>query len=184
MRFLASGAGPPWNRYPDAQSVNDAHATIDGPSPDLPLPRGAACRSIGPELTDTPRFERFPYPRRLVVGLFGSEQDLQHAVEALEQVGFDSDSYEVLQGEEDARSLDPEGTAHGFAGRLIRALQEAISDERDHARRYAAQLQDGGYVLGVFVGVDEDAKGRAGDAIRAHGGEFINYYADTYIESL
>lgn len=133
---------------------------------------------------DTARFERFPYPRRLVVGLFESEHDLQRAVEALERVGFDSDSYEVLQGEEDARSLDPEGTAHGVAGRLIRALQEATSYERDHARRHADQLHGGGYVLGVFVGVDEDAKRRAGDAMRAQGGEFINYYAVTYIESL
>ena len=143
-----------------------------------------ACRSIGPELSDTARFERFPYPRRLVVGLFQSEQDLQHAAEALERVGFDSDSYEVLQGEEDARSLDPEGTAHGVAGRAIRALQEAASYEREHARRHADHLQGGGYVLGVFVGLDEDAKRRAGEAMRSAGGDFVNYYADAYVESL
>jgi hypothetical protein len=135
-------------------------------------------------LSDTARFERFPYPRRLVVGLFGSEQDLQHAVEALERVGFDSDSYDVLHGDEDARSLDPDGTAHGVGGRVIRALQEASSYEREHARRHADRLQAGGYVLGVFVGADEDAKRRAGEAMRAHGGEFLTYYADTYIESL
>ena len=89
-----------------------------------------------------------------------------------------------MQGDEDARSLDPQGTAHDVAGRLTRALQEAASYERDHARRHVDHLQGGGYVLGVLVGVDEDAKRRSGDAIRAHGGEFVNYYADTYIESL
>jgi hypothetical protein len=135
-------------------------------------------------LSDTSRFERFPYPRHLVVGLFGSEQDLQHAVEALEQVRFDSDSYEVLQGEEDARSLDLEGAAHGMSGRVLRALQAASSYDRDHTRRHVEHLQGGGQVLAVLVGEDEDAKRRAADAMREHGGEFINYYADTYVESL
>ena len=143
-----------------------------------------ACRSIGPELRDTSRFERFPYPRRLVVGLFESEQDVQHAVEALERVRFDSDSYEVLQGEEDARSLDLEGAAHGVSGRVLRALQGASSYDRDHTRRHVEHLQRGGQVLAVLVGEDEDAKRRAADAMREHGGEFINYYADTYVESL
>jgi hypothetical protein len=145
---------------------------------------GAACRSIGPELSDTARFERFPYPRRLVVSLFENEQDLQHAVEALERIGFDSESYEVLEGEEDARSLDLEGAAHGPSGRVLRALQAASSYDRDHTRRHVEQLQGGGQVLAVLVGEDEDAKRRAADAMREHGGEFINYYADTYVESL
>ena len=60
---------------------------------------------------------------------------MQHAVEALERVRFDSDSYEVLQGEEDARSLDLEGAAHGVSGRVLRALQGASSYDRDHTRR-------------------------------------------------
>jgi hypothetical protein len=145
---------------------------------------GPACRSIGLELPNTARFERFPYPRRLVVALFESERDLQRAVEALERVRFESDTYEVLRGEEDARSLDPEGTAHGVSGRTLRALQEASSYDRDHTRRHVEHLHGGGQLLAVWVGVDEDAKRRAADAMRDNGGEFINYYADTYVESL
>jgi hypothetical protein len=135
-------------------------------------------------LRDTARFERFPYPRRLVVGRFESELDVQHAVEALERVRFDSDSYEVLQGEEDARSLDLEGEAHGVSGRVLRVLQAASSYDRDQTRRHVEHLQGDGQVLAVLVGEDEDAKRRAADAMREHGGEFINYYADTYVESL
>jgi hypothetical protein len=135
-------------------------------------------------LSDTARFERFPYPRQLVVGLFESEQGLQNAVETLERVGFDSDSYEVLQGEDDARSLDLEGAAHGLSGRVLRTLQAASSYDRDHTRRHVEHLQGGGRVLAVLVGDDEDAKRRAADAMREHGGEFINYYADTYVEAL
>jgi hypothetical protein len=135
-------------------------------------------------LSGTARFERFPYPRRLVVGLFESERDLQRAVEALERVRFDSDSYEVLQGEEAAQSLDLEGEAHGVSGMALRALQAASSYDREHTRRHVEHLQGGGPILAVLVGDDEDARRRAADAMREHGGEFINYYADTYVESL
>lgn len=135
-------------------------------------------------MSDTPRFERFPYPLRLVVGLFETEQGVQRAVEALERIGFESDSYEVLSGEEDARSLDLEGSAHGLSGKFLRALQASSSYDRDHTRRHVEHLEGGGPVLAVFVGEDEDAKRRAAEAMREHGGEFINYYADTYVESL
>jgi hypothetical protein len=135
-------------------------------------------------LSGTAPFERFPYPRCLVVGLFESEQDVQHVGEALERVGFESDSYEVLHGEEDARSLDAEGVAHGVGGRVLRALQAVSSYDREHTRRHVEHLQGGRQVLAVMVGEDEDAKRRAARAMREHGGEFINYYADTYVESL
>jgi hypothetical protein len=135
-------------------------------------------------LTDTLKFERFPYPLRLVVGLFESEQKLRRAAEGLERVGFEPDSYEVLQGEEDARSLDVEGTDHGVSGRVLRALQAASSYDRDHTRRHVEHLQGGGQVLAVFVGEDEDAKRRAADVMREHGGDFINHYADNYVEAL
>jgi hypothetical protein len=135
-------------------------------------------------LGDTASFERFPYPRRLVVGLFEREQDLRHAVEALARVGFESDSYEILQGEDDARSLDLEGAEHGVGGRVLRALQAASSNDREHTRRHVEHLQAGGQILAVFVGEDEDAKRRGAAAMRDHGGEFINYYADVYVESL
>jgi hypothetical protein len=160
------------------------YGSAERPSGPAVRARLAPCRSIGEELSDRTGFERFPYPRRLVVGLFKSEQDLQHAVEALERVRFDSDSYEVLRGEEDARSLDLEGGAHGVSGRVLRAVQAASSFDREHTRRHVQHLQGGGQVLAVLVGDDENAKRRAGDAMREHGGDFINYYADTYVESL
>jgi hypothetical protein len=135
-------------------------------------------------LSDTPKFERFPYPLHLVVGLFESEQELRHVTEGLERVGFEPDRYEVLQGEEDARSLDVEGSAHGVSGRVLRALQAASSYDREHTRRHVEHLDGGGQVLAVFVGEDEDAKRRAADVMREHGGDFINYYADKYVEAL
>ena len=59
-----------------------------------------------------------------------------------------------------------------------------MSDDADHARRYAEHLREGHFILGVSVGEDEAAKQRAADALRgAHAG-FIHYYADNYVEDL
>jgi hypothetical protein len=132
----------------------------------------------------TPPFDRFPYPRQLVVGVFGDEQDLQRALAGLQRSGFGPDRYEVLHGEQDARSLDVTGEAHGLRGSVIRTLQAVSSDDLDHARRHAEHLLAGDHVVAVGVGKDEAAKQRAADALRAAGGAFINYYADDYIESL
>ena len=135
-------------------------------------------------MNETSPPDRFPYPRQLVVGSFESEEGLSDALDALKQRGFDPDGWDVLHGEQDARSLDPEGTAHGVGGKMIRALQSAFSFEREHAREYAARLRSGDYVLAVSVGDNEQAKVRAAEAMRANGGDFINYYADTNIEAL
>ena len=135
-------------------------------------------------MNETPPPDRFPYPRHLVVGSFASEQALANARDALKQRGFESDSWDVLHGEQDARRLDPEGTAHGIGGELFRALQSAFSFEHEHAREHAERLRSGEYVLGVSVGRDQHAKQRAAQAMRVNGGDFINYYADTNIEAL
>ena len=59
-----------------------------------------------------------------------------------------------------------------------------MSDDADHARRYAEHLRDGHFVLGVSVGEDEAAKRRAADALRGADAQFIHYYADNYVEDL
>jgi hypothetical protein len=43
------------------------------------------------------------------------------AVEALVEAGFDRNSIDVLNGEEDLSRLDPKGTEHGVLERLQRA---------------------------------------------------------------
>ena len=59
-----------------------------------------------------------------------------------------------------------------------------MSDDADQASRYAEHLRDGHFVLGVSVGEDEAAKQRAADALRGADAQFINYYAENYVEDL
>ena len=102
----------------------------------------------------------------------------------LAQAGFAPDSYDVLDGEADIGRIDVKGEAHGLAGTVKRWLQGVLSDDTEHARRYAEHLRDGHFVLGVSVGEDEATKQRAADALRGADAQFINYYAGNYVENL
>ncbi len=128
--------------------------------------------------------DSFPYPRGSVVGILIDDATLADARQRLEQAGFGADRYDVLHGDEGLARIDVEGEAHGMTGRMMRRLQAALSDDADHVRRYAEHLGAGHYVVGVAVGNDEAAKQRAADALRAAHAQFLNYYADNYVEDL
>ncbi len=128
--------------------------------------------------------DRFPYPGGSVVGVLVDGAALAGARERLQQAGFGPDRYDVLEGERDVARIDVKGEGHGRAGTIMRKLQAVLSDDADHAHRYAEHLRDGHYVVGVSVGEDEAAKQRAADALRAADAQFLNYYADNYVEDL
>ncbi len=128
--------------------------------------------------------DRFPYPGGSVVGVLVDGAALTGARERLQQAGFGPDRYDVLEGERDVARIDVKGEGHGRAGTIMRKLQAVLSDDADHARRYAEHLRDGHYVVGVSVGEDEAVKQRAADALRAADAQFLNYYADNYVEDL
>ena len=83
-----------------------------------------------------------------------------------------------------SRGSTSTATSTGGRARIIRKLQSVLSDDADHAKRYAEHLRDGHFVVGVSVGEDEAAKERAADALRASDAQFLNYYADNYVEDL
>jgi hypothetical protein len=128
--------------------------------------------------------DRFPYPGGSVVGVLLDDAALNGARERLAQAGFAPDRYDVLEGERDVGRIDVKGEGHGLAGTVKRWVQGAVSDDTEHVRRYAEHLREGHFILGVSVGEDEAAKRRAADALRGAGAEFINYYAENYVEDL
>jgi hypothetical protein len=128
--------------------------------------------------------DRFPYPGGNVVGVLLDDAALTSARDRLAQAGFAPDRYDVLEGERDIGRIDVEGEAHGLVGTVKRWLQGVMSDDADHARRYAEHLREGHFVLSVSVGENEAAKQRAADALRAANAQFINYYAENYVEDL
>ena len=128
--------------------------------------------------------DSFPYPRGRVVGVLADDAAFEDASRRLERAGFGADRCDVLHGDEGLARIDVEGAAHGKSGTIMRKLQGVLSDDTDHVHRYAEHLRAGRYVVGVAVGDDEAVKQRAADALRAAHAEFLNYYADTYVEVL
>ena len=128
--------------------------------------------------------DRFPYPGGNVIGVLLDDATLDGARERLAQAGFAPDRYDVLEGERDVDRIDVKGEGHGLGGTVKRWLQGVLSDDADHARQYAEHLREGHFILGVSVGEDEAAKQRAADALREADAQFINYYAENYVEDL
>jgi len=128
--------------------------------------------------------DTFPYPRGSVVGVLTGDATLATVRERLERSGFGADRCDVLHGDEGLARIDVGGEAHGRMGSIKRWVQGAVSDDGDHAKRYAEYLRDGDYVVGVAVGDDEAAKEQAADAFRAAQPEFLHYYGDNYVEDL
>jgi hypothetical protein len=133
---------------------------------------------------DSSARDRFPYPGGNVIGVLADEAALNGARERLAEAGFGPDRYDVLEGERDVGRIDVGGGKHGFVGTVERWLQGVFSDDADHARRYAEQLREGHFVVGVAVGQDEAAKQRAASALRGADAQFINFYAENYVEDL
>jgi hypothetical protein len=128
--------------------------------------------------------DSFPYPRGSVVAVVADDAALDATRQALTEAGFGGDSCEVLHGEAGLARIDVDGGSHGRSGRLMRRLQDALSDDENHARGYADHLREGHYVIGVKVGDDEAAKRRAADALGAADAQFVHYYAENYVEDL
>ena len=65
---------------------------------------------------DTKPTERgfIPYPTNRVVGTIADAEHADAAVKALVEAGFDWDSIDVLNGEDDLSRLDPTGTEHEY----------------------------------------------------------------------
>jgi len=134
--------------------------------------------------TSSNRPDSFPYPGGSVIGIITDEGTVEAARQGLERAGFGAAQLDVLHGDEGLARIDVSGEAHGRSGGIKRRLQAALSDDADDVRRYADHLRAGHYVVGVAVGDDEAAKQRAADALRAVHAEFLNYYADNYVEDL
>ena len=128
--------------------------------------------------------DQFPYPGGNVVGVLADGAALDDARKHLEQAGFGPDRYDVLEGERDAERIDIGGEGHGLGGTIVRKLQAMFSDDAAHVRRYEEHLRAGHYVVGVSVREDEAAKERAANALRAANAQFLNYYAENYVEDL
>lgn len=99
-----------------------------------------------------------------VTCLFDREDEVTAAVGALEEDGVASDDIDVFVGEQGARCLDFSGTGHGRAIRLLRSIEDHVTDTGETTHRIEAALQEGASLLCVKLHkkplLTHDAEGR------------------------
>lgn len=99
-----------------------------------------------------------------VTCLFDREDDVTAAVRALEEEGVATEDIDLFVGEQGAQSLDLSGRGHGPAVRLLRTLEEAMTDMGETTHRIDDALRRGATLLSVKLHkrplIRQDAEGR------------------------
>jgi hypothetical protein len=120
-------------------------------------------------------------PVREVVALLPSQSDAVAACDDLEDAGLEVHGAQILVGDEGVRILDTNGTGHGYAARLSRAMTHFGSAEN------VLHLHNDGLVGGealLAVGCDRDAAPAVADVVRGRGGHAIAYFGRGTLESM
>ncbi len=127
------------------------------------------------------RFIGYPTDRMLAV--VPDESASERVVGALREIGIPDGDITVLRGPDGADRLDGTGASHGILTRLRRLVSFTVMDQLVDMAMYERAVRDGAVV--VMVRVRGDARKAAVlDAIRRHGGHFVNYYGRFATEEL
>lgn len=98
-----------------------------------------------------------------VTCLFDGEDEAMAAVQALEQDGVATGDIDVFMGEQGAECLDLSGRRHGRAIRLLRTLEDAVTDMGETSHRIEAAVRGGASLLTVKLHkkplIHQDANG-------------------------
>lgn len=84
-----------------------------------------------------------------VTCLFDREDEAMAAVEALERDGVAPEDIDVFMGEQGAECLDLSGRRHGRAVRLLRSIEDAMTDMGEASQRIDAAVRGGAALLSV-----------------------------------
>jgi hypothetical protein len=99
----------------------------------------------------------------------------------LERAGFSG--AQALTGEQATLVLDPKGEHSGPAGKLLRMVQDHLSEETDYLMQYEDEAQKGQTVLAVPMANKEDVE-VARDIIGRHGGRNVRLFGTVAVTDL
>ena len=126
------------------------------------------------ELFATPPDDLTREPRHRVIASMPGPDEAAAAIADLVAQGVAKDDIYVLFGEEGLRRLDPTGRHHGLKGRILRALDVALS-AGSVLQEYGEHLERG-RVLVSAPARDEKERKQSQDALRGHGASAMRYY--------
>lgn len=115
-----------------------------------------------------------------VLAIIDRPEDAAGAEHELAEIGLEG--VRVFRGEQGGEEIDSSGTEHGIAGRLVRGLQQALSN-KDNLAEYDEASRAGATVLAVPV-ADDTTKDRAVEVLRRHGARSINHFGTMIVTTL
>lgn len=120
------------------------------------------------------------YPKDQALAIFDRENDALGATRELHASGYGS--VQRFAGMDGAARLDSEGSAHGGAAAVERAIEQVASDV-SKLEEYDAAVREGSIVLGVRV-PDGEPPHRAARIIERHHGHDVRYFSGMTVERL
>ena len=115
------------------------------------------------------------YPTGWTLAVFDEGSAAQAAGAELETSGMGASDMVVLSGADAGERMSRLGTSSGLAARLRRTMQFMTMDQLPDLHVYELALAQGRAVLGVRI-ANAEARRTATDAIRRHGGHFVNRF--------
>jgi hypothetical protein len=128
-----------------------------------------------PTMSSLPRSRFIGYPTDHLLATFRDPARAAAAAAEVASAGIPARDISVLRGDEGADRLDGTGAANGLIARARRLVSFTLMDQLPDMAMYERAVRDGGAVLMIRVRGDQ-RKAVVTDALRRHGGHFINYY--------
>jgi hypothetical protein len=115
------------------------------------------------------------YPTGWTLAVFDQPDAAEAARAELAAAGIGPDDLLLLSGPDALERMSRLGTSSGVAARVRRTMQFMTMDQLPDLRVYELALEGGRPVLGLHVG-DAEKRRAATDALRRHGGHFVNRF--------
>ena len=123
-------------------------------------------------------------PHYAVVSIFTSKENLEAAMSMLKEAGFQDDHVRFQFGEEGLKTIDPDGSHHGFWGRLMRGYQRLSGTESIVIKSVELALKNGEYVLRVDTNGSDEQRDLAKQAMQSKTDRTIFYFGNGTISVL
>ena len=115
------------------------------------------------------------YPSGWTLAVFDDPGAASACMRELAGQGIPTDDLVLLSGADAVGGLERLGSSAGLAGRLRRGMQFMTMDQLPDLHVYELAVEQGRGVLGLRI-ADEEARRRALETVRRHGGHFINRF--------
>jgi hypothetical protein len=144
-----------------------------------------AWRDFMAAINKDPHQENYEFlPQNCVTALFKSTELVGRGVDALRDVGFGESDLKVFAGEQGVQKLDIDANKQSTGTQILQAVTKALADDGGYLERAVTRLREGGAMVRVEVGDDERLAQRASSALKAQGGEDVQYWGDWVTEQL